>query len=70
MKVIIFFIYFLQDFCPKYAVVLPSKAEEGEEEADDFNSVTLVVRGTYSSSDVCVDLLGDEEPFLEGFAHR
>ncbi len=32
--------------------------------------MTLVVRGTYSPSDVCIDLLGEEEPFLRGFAHR
>ena len=33
-------------------------------------SVVLAVRGTYSLADVIVDIICDEEKFLDGYAHR
>ena len=36
---------------------------------DSSKSVVLAVRGTYSFSDVIVDILCDEDKFLDGYAH-
>jgi hypothetical protein len=34
------------------------------------NAVVLTIRGTLSLSDAISDIVCDEEPFLDGFAHR
>ena len=36
----------------------------------DASSILLVIRGTYSIGDAIIDVVCDEVPFLEGFAHH
>ena len=48
------------DHCPKFMIFTDESSK----------SVVLAVRGTYSLSDVIVDVICDEEKFLDGYAHR
>jgi len=48
------------DHCPKFMVFTDHSTK----------SIVLAVRGTYSLADVIVDIICDEEKFLDGFAHR
>ncbi len=48
------------DHCPKFMIF----------NDDESKSIVLAVRGTYSFSDVIVDVICDEEEFLAGYAHR
>ena len=47
-------------FCPKFMIFTDH----------DSRSIVLAIRGTYSLADVIVDVICDEEEFLDGFAHR
>ena len=47
------------DHCPKFMIFTD----------DSSKSIVLAVRGTYSFSDVIVDILCDEDKFLDGYAH-
>ena len=46
--------------CPKFILFLDHKSK----------SVVLAVRGTFSLADAVIDMVADEETFLDGFAHR
>jgi hypothetical protein len=48
------------DHCPKFMIFVD----------DATKSVVLAIRGTYSLADVIVDVVCDEDKFLDGFAHR
>ena len=48
------------DHCPKFMIFTDESSK----------SVVLAVRGTYSLADVIVDIICDEEEFLDGYAHR
>ena len=48
------------DHCPKFMIFTDESSK----------SVVLAVRGTYSLADVIVDIICDEETFLDGYAHR
>ena len=48
------------DHCPKFMIFTDESSK----------SVVLAVRGTYSLADVIVDIICDEEKFLDGYAHR
>ena len=48
------------DHCPKFMIFTDHSTK----------SIVLAVRGTYSLADVIVDIICDEEKFLDGFAHR
>ena len=48
------------DHCPKFMIFTDESSK----------SIVLAVRGTYSLADVIVDIICDEEKFLDGYAHR
>ena len=48
------------DHCPKFMIFNDETSK----------SIVLAVRGTYSLADVIVDIICDEEKFLDGYAHR
>ena len=48
------------DHCPKFAVLVDRESER----------VVLAIRGTQSLNDAIIDAICDEEPFLDGFAHK
>ena len=48
------------DHCPKFAVLVDRENER----------VVLAIRGTQSLNDAIIDAICDEEPFLDGFAHK
>ena len=48
------------DHCPKFMIFTDH----------DSKSIILAIRGTYSLADVIVDIICDEEEFLDGHAHR
>lgn len=48
------------DHCPKFAIVRDPETK----------AVVFAVRGTFSITDVIIDIVCDDEEFLNGFAHR
>ena len=48
------------DHCPKFAVIVDREHER----------IVLAIRGTQSLQDAIIDAICDEEPFLDGFAHK
>ena len=49
-----------QKHCPKFMLFVEKETK----------SIVLAIRGTYSLADVIVDVVCDEDQFLDGFAHR
>lgn len=50
----------MDEHCPKFIILLDHAA----------HSVVLVIRGTFSFKDVIMDVVCEEHPFLDGFAHK
>ena len=48
------------DFCPKFMIFTDEATK----------SIVLAIRGTFSLADVIVDVICDEEKYLDGYAHR
>ena len=48
------------DFCPKFMIFTDESTK----------SIVLAIRGTFSLADVIVDIICDEEQYLDGYAHR
>jgi len=48
------------DFCPKFMIFTDEASK----------SIVLAIRGTFSLADVIVDVICDEEKYLDGYAHR
>ena len=49
-----------EDPCPKFMIFVDESSK----------SIVLAIRGTFSLTDVIVDIICDDESFLDGFAHR
>ena len=46
--------------CPKFIILLDHESE----------AIVLAIRGTFCLKDVILDMVCDDAPFLEGFAHK
>ena len=48
------------DLCPKFILLLDHEVK----------SVVLAIRGTYCLKDIVIDMVCDETPYFNGFAHK